>query len=263
MKKLPKKFYEEEILRLQTELVKMQNWVIQEGLKIVIIFEGRDGAGKGGTIKRLTEYLNPRHVNLVALPAPNDREKTQWYFQRYVQHLPAAGEITIFDRSWYNRAGVEKVMGFCNESEYTEFMRSCPEFEHMLVRSGVKLVKYWFSVSSKEQEKRFESRLHDPLKQWKLSPMDLFARSKWHEYSKAKDEMLRYTHTHHAPWYIVESDSKKKARLNCISHFLDLIDYQATPHETLALPALQADSGYDRPPIESQPLIDDKYSKFK
>ena len=219
-KKISTKKYDAELARLQIELVKMQEWVKATGQRIAIVFEGRDAAGKGGTIKRITEAMNPRICHVVALPAPTEREKTQWYFQRYVAHLPAAGEIVIFDRSWYNRAGVERVMGFCSEEEYKEFMRSCPEFERMLVRSGIQLIKYWFSVSDDEQERRFQKRLTDPTKQWKLSPMDLESRKRWVDYSKAKDDMFSHTDIKQAPWYVVNSNVKKHARLNCINHFL-------------------------------------------
>jgi polyphosphate kinase 2 len=224
--KLKSSEYEERMAELQIELVKMQYWVKQQGLKVVLIFEGRDAAGKGGTIKRLTEPLNPRGASVVALPAPSDRERTQWYFQRYVAHLPAAGEIVILDRSWYNRGGVERVMGFCTEEEYREWLRSTPEFERMLVRSGIILLKYWFSVSDAEQEARFQARAADPLKRWKLSPMDFKSREKWVEFSKAKDEMFSYTDIREAPWYTIEADDKKRARLNCISHVLDRIPYE-------------------------------------
>ena len=221
--KIPTRAYERELAKLQIELVKLQEWVKVKGLKVVVLFEGRDAAGKGGTIKRITEPLNPRVCRVVALGTPTEREKTQWYFQRYVAHLPAAGEIVLFDRSWYNRAGVESVMGFCTDTEYEEFMRTCPEFERMLVRSDIMLIKYWFSVSDEEQERRFQSRIADPTKRWKLSPMDLESRRRWVEYSKAKDIMFSHTDIKQAPWYVVEADVKKRARLNCISHFLSLI----------------------------------------
>ena len=225
--------YEKELERLQIELVKLQEWIKHKKLKIVVIFEGRDAAGKGGTIKRITESLNPRICSVVALPAPTEREKTQWYFQRYAAHLPAAGEMVILDRSWYNRAGVERVMEFCNEDEYEEFMRSCPEFERMLVRSGIKLVKYWFSVSDEEQERRFQARSNDPTKRWKLSPMDLESRNRWVEYSRAKDFMFAHTDIKQAPWHVVNSDNKKHARINCITHLLSLIDYEdLTPEKS-------------------------------
>ena len=225
-KKIPNKIYLKELARLQVELVKLQEWIKHEGLKVVVVFEGRDAAGKGGTIKRITEPLNPRICSVVALPAPTERETTQWYFQRYVAHLPAAGEMVILDRSWYNRAGVERVMGFCTDEEYQEFMRSCPEFERMLVRSGVKLIKYWFSVSDEEQERRFQSRLSEPTKRWKLSPMDLESRQRWVEYSKAKDFNFAHTDIKQAPWYVVDADIKKHARLKCINHLLSLFDYK-------------------------------------
>ena len=223
--KLSRKEFDKELRSLQRELVIMQEYVKAKGLKVVVIFEGRDAAGKGGVIKRIAERTNPR-ICRVALPAPTEREKTQWYFQRYVAHLPAAGEIVLFDRSWYNRAGVERVMGFCSEQEYEEFMRSCPEFERMLVRSGIQLIKYWFSVSDEEQERRFQARVHDPMRRWKLSPMDLESRARWAKYSRSKDEMFRYTDIKHAPWYVVEADDKRRARLNCIAHLLSMIDYE-------------------------------------
>ncbi|HEY5776146.1 MAG TPA: polyphosphate kinase 2 [Xanthomonadales bacterium] len=248
--------YERELARLQLELVKLQMWIRHKGLKIVVIFEGRDAAGKGGTIKRITEPLNPRTCRVAALPEPTDRQKTQWYFQRYAAHLPAAGEMVLMDRSWYNRAGVEKVMGFCTEKEYEEFMRSCPEFERMLVRSGILLVKYWFSVSDKEQEKRFQGRLTDLTKRWKLSPMDLESRKKWLEYSIAKDVMFAHTDIKQAPWYVVNSDVKKHARLNCIAHLLSLVDYKdLTPHHIELSERPKPAFGYVRPPIEDQEFI--------
>ncbi len=247
--------YEKELARLQIELVKLQEWVKATGHRVAMIFEGRDAAGKGGTIKRITEALNPRICQVVALPAPTEREKTQWYFQRYVPHLPAAGEIVIFDRSWYNRAGVERVMGFCTEKEYQEFMRSCPEFERMLVRSGIQLIKYWFSVSDEEQERRFQNRLTDPTKQWKLSPMDLESRKRWAEYSRAKDLMFNHTDIKQAPWYVVNSDIKKHARLNCISHMLSLIPYEELPVEPIVLEERPPQKGYVRPPIEDQTFV--------
>jgi polyphosphate kinase 2 len=233
--------YEKELSRLQLELIKLQEWIKHEGLKVVVIFEGRDAAGKGGTIKRITQSLNPRICSVVALPAPTEREKTQWYFQRYIAHLPAAGEMVLLDRSWYNRGGVEKVMGFCSEDEYEEFMRSCPEFERMLVRSGIKVIKYWFSVGDEEQEKRFHGRAEDPTKRWKLSPMDLQSRDRWVEYSKAKDFMFAHTDIKQAPWFVVNSDNKKSARINCITHLLSLIEYQDLTPEKIELE--------DRPPI--------------
>lgn len=254
-KKLTKKDYEKELRQLQIELVKLQEWVKHKGLKVVTIFEGRDAAGKGGVIKRITESLSPRIVRVVALPAPTERERTQWYFQRYVAHLPAAGEIVLFDRSWYNRAGVERVMGFCTEEEYREFLRSCPEFERMLVRSGIILIKYWFSVSDEEQERRFQARIDDPTKRWKLSPMDLESRSRWVEYSRAKDEMFKYTDIKQAPWYVVNSDVKKSARLNCITHFLSLIPYKDLTPDSIELPPRQDDVGYVRPPMSDQTFV--------
>ena len=257
--KIKKKVYEQELRRLQIELVKLQEWVKHKGLRVVTIFEGRDAAGKGGVIKRITESLNPRIVRVVALPAPTERERTQWYFQRYVAHLPAAGEIVLFDRSWYNRANVERVMGFCTEEEYREFLRSCPEFERMLVRSGIILIKYWFSVSDEEQEHRFQARIDDPTKRWKLSPMDLESRSRWVEYSRAKDEMFKYTDIKQAPWYVVNSDVKKRARLNCISHFLSMIPYEDLTPELIELPPRQNDVGYVRPPISDQTFVPEIY----
>jgi polyphosphate kinase 2 len=238
------KTYNKELRRLQIELVKLQEWVRAKGLKVVVIFEGRDAAGKGGVIKRITESLNPRVCRVVALPAPTEREKTQWYFQRYVAYLPAAGEIVLFDRSWYNRAGVEHVMGFCTEEEYAEFLRSVPEFERMLVRSGIILIKYWFSVSDKEQEQRFQARMADPTKRWKISPMDLQSRLHWVEYSKAKDDMFSFTDIKQAPWYVVNADNKQCARLNCIRHLLSQIAYEDLTPESIALPPRQKEKGY-------------------
>ncbi|MCK5033789.1 MAG: polyphosphate kinase 2 [Calditrichia bacterium] len=258
-KELTKKVYEEELDKLQIELVKLQEWIKHKGLKVVVIFEGRDAAGKGGVIKRITMSLNPRVCRVVALATPTEREKTQWYFQRYVPHLPAAGEMVLLDRSWYNRAGVERVMGFCTDDEYQEFLRSCPEFERMLVRNGIVLIKYWFSVSDEEQEHRFQARLIDPTKRWKLSPMDLESRAKWLEYSKAKDEMFAYTDIKQAPWYVVEADNKKKARLNCISHLLTMIPYKDLTPETIELPPRQDKKGYVRPPISDQTFIPEVY----
>ncbi len=252
---LTKKEYEKELSRLQVELVKLQEWVKQAGLKVVVIFEGRDAAGKGGVIKRIMQPLNPRFARVVALGVPTEREKTQWYFQRYVPHLPAAGEMVLFDRSWYNRAGVEHVMGFCTDEEYWEFMRSCPEFECMLVRSGIILIKYWFSVSDTEQEQRFLDRMEDPTKRWKLSPMDVEARSRWVEYSKAKDIMMKYTDIKQAPWYVVNADVKIKARLNCITHLLGLIPYDDLTPERVELPPRQQNDGYIRPPFDEQTFV--------
>lgn len=258
-KKLSSKFYEKELIKLQVELVKLQEWIKEKKQKVIIIFEGRDAAGKGGTIKRITQSLNPRICRVVALGTPTEREKTQWYFQRYVPHLPAGGEMVLFDRSWYNRAGVEKVMGFCTDEEHKEFLRSCPEFERMLVRSGIILIKYYFSVSDEEQEKRFQERIHDRTKRWKLSPMDLESRSKWVEYSKAKDEMFAYTDIKQAPWYVVNADDKKRARLNCISHLLTLIKYEDLTPEPIELPPRQKDKGYIRPPITDQTFVPEIY----
>lgn len=257
---LTKKVYFSELRNLQVELVKLQEWIKYKQLKVVIIFEGRDAAGKGGAIKRITECLNPRYARVVALPVPTEREKTQWYFQRYITHLPAAGEIVLFDRSWYNRAGVERVMGFCSEEEYQEFLRSTPEFERMLVRSGIVLVKYWFSVSDEEQERRFQDRIDDPTKRWKLSPMDLESRLKWVEYSKAKDTMFAHTDIKQAPWYVVDADNKKKARLNCIHHLLSLFDYEDLTPEPIKLPPRQENMGYIRPPFDDQTFVKDHYS---
>ncbi len=258
-KKINKKFYNKELRRLQIELVKLQEWVKHKKLKVVVIFEGRDAAGKGGVIKRITQVLNPRYARVVALGVPTEREKTQWYFQRYVAHLPAAGEIVLFDRSWYNRAGVERVMGFCTDDEYWEFIRSCPEFERMLVRSGITLIKYWFSVSDAEQEKRFLARIEDRTKRWKLSPMDVEARSRWIEYSKAKDVMMQYTDISHSPWYVVNADNKRKARLNCISHFLSMIPYNDLTPKNVELPPRQENPGYVRPPYEKQNFVPEIY----
>ena len=257
--KLPKKVYEKELFNLQLELVKLQEWIKHKGLKVVVIFEGRDAAGKGGVIKRITQHLNPRICRVVALPAPTEREQTQWYFQRYVAHLPAAGEMVLLDRSWYNRAGVERVMGFCTDEEYREFLRSCPEFERMLVRSGIIVIKYWFSVSDEEQEKRFQSRLDEPHKRWKLSPMDLQSRAKWVEYSRAKDEMFAHTDIKQAPWYVVRSDVKRLARLNCIKHLLSLMPYEDLTPERVKLPKRQSGEGYVRPPMSDQTFVPDYY----
>ena len=259
--KLPinKKTYEKELARLQVELIKLQEWIRFKNLKVVVIFEGRDAAGKGGVIKRITESLNPRVCRVVALPAPTEREKSQWYFQRYVAHLPAGGEMVLFDRSWYNRAGVERVMGFCSDDEYAEFLRSVPEFERMLVRSGIILIKYWFSVSDKEQEKRFQARIDDPTKRWKLSPMDLNSRARWVEYSKAKDEMFSHTDIKQAPWYVVNADNKMCARLNCIRHLLGMVPFDDLTPEPITLPPRQAESGYVRPPITDQTFVPELY----
>jgi polyphosphate kinase 2 len=258
--KLKNDEYETELARLHLELVKLQDWVKAQGLRVVVLFEGRDAAGKGGVIKRITEPLNPRVCKVAALGTPTEREKTQWYFQRYVAHLPAAGEIVLFDRSWYNRAGVEHVMGFCTEQEYWEFLRAAPEFERLLIRSGMTLVKYWFSVSDEEQEKRFHERIADRTKRWKISDMDLEARRRWNEYSKAKDEMFAHTDVEDSPWWVVDADSKKRARLNCISHLLSLIPYEDVHPPKLSLPPREpADPDYQRPPLDSQRWIPEKY----
>jgi len=254
-----KKTYEKELAHLQVELVKLQEWVRFKQLKVVVVFEGRDAAGKGGVIKRISESLNPRACRVVALPAPTEREKTQWYFQRYVSNLPAGGEIVLFDRSWYNRAGVERVMGFCTDDEYAEFLRSVPEFERMLVRSGIILIKYWFSVSDKEQELRFQERINNPTKRWKLSPMDLNSRARWVEYSKAKDEMFAHTDIKQAPWHVVNADNKKCARLNCIRHLLSTIPFEDLTPEPIILPPRQTDGGYVRPPITDQTFVPQIY----
>lgn len=248
-------YYDAELARMQIELVTLQEWIKKEGLKVVVLFEGRDAAGKGGVIKRITQHLNPRVCRVAALPAPTEREKTQWYFQRYTEHLPAAGEMVLFDRSWYNRAGVERVMGFCTDAEYQEFMRSCPEFERMLVRSGIQLIKYWFSVSDDEQEKRFQARRLDPTKQWKLSPMDIESRNRWAEYSKAKDDMFAHTDIKQAPWYVVDADIKKHARLNCIHHLLSTIPYQEIKADKVKLSARNKQGAYVRPPMSDQTFV--------
>lgn len=259
IKKIDKKTYEKELRRLQIELVKMHEWVKVRGKKVVVIFEGRDAAGKGGTIKRITETLNPRVARVVALGVPTEKETTQWYFQRYVAHLPAAGEMVLFDRSWYNRAGVERVMGFCAEDDYREFLRSVPEFERMLIRSGIVLIKYWFSVSDEEQERRFQARIDDPTRRWKLSPMDLESRSRWMEYSIAKDEMFKFTDTKQSPWFVVNADNKPRARLNCIAHLLTMIPYEDLTPEKLELPPRQKDIGYVRPPMSDQTFVPEIY----
>jgi polyphosphate kinase len=258
--KLKKKRYEKELERVNMELVKLQYWIRDQGLRVVILFEGRDAAGKGGTIKRLIEPLNPRSCRVVALGTASDREKTQWYFQRYVAHLPAAGEMVILDRSWYNRAGVERVFGFCTDAQYREFMRSCPEFERMLVRSGIILLKYWFSVNDDEQERRFQDRAHDPMKRWKLSDIDIQGRDSWVDYSKAKDEMFFYTDIPEAPWYTVDGDDKNRARLNCLSHILEMIPYKDVTPKPIKLPKRQVpDTEYQRPPKTEQRLVPDRY----
>jgi len=257
--RIPRKAYERHLAKLSIELVKLQEWIKHEKLKLVVIFEGRDAAGKGGTIKAITQSLNPRVCRVVALGTPTERQKTQWYFQRYAEELPAGGEMVLFDRSWYNRAGVERVMGFCTEQEYREFLRSCPEFERMLVRSGIKLVKYWFSVSDAEQERRFQARIDDPTKRWKLSPMDLQSRARWVEYSRAKDEMFNYTDIKQAPWFVVHADNKRRARLNCISHLLTQLPYEDVPREKIALPPRQDEIGYLRPPETDQTFVPEIY----
>ena len=251
--------YFRELFRLQGELVKLQDWVQHSKQKVVILFEGRDAAGKGGVIKRITQRLNPRVARVAALPAPNDRERTQWYFQRYIAHLPAAGEMVLFDRSWYNRAGVERVMGFCSDDEYEEFFRSVPEFEKMLVRSGITLIKYWFSITDDEQHLRFLGRIHDPLKQWKLSPMDLESRRRWEEYTKAKETMLERTHIPEAPWWVVQAVDKKKARLNCIAHLLDQLPYKETAHPPVELPARVRNPDYLRLPVPANMIVPERY----
>jgi polyphosphate kinase 2 len=258
-RRLTKREYEKELSRLQTELVRLQEWVVHEGLRVVVVFEGRDTAGKGGTIKRITEKTNSRVVRIVALAKPTERERSQWYYQRYVAHLPSAGEIVLFDRSWYNRAGVERVMGFCTDEEYEEFMRSCPQFERELIRSGIVLVKYWLSVSDEEQERRFKARLHDPAKQWKLSPMDLEARRRWVDYAEAKDQMFAYTDIRESPWWVVEADDKRTMRLNLISHLLSLITYQELPRERIELPPRQT-RAYARPPQGEQNHVPMRYA---
>jgi len=258
-RKISKKAFEEELGKLQTELVLLQEWVKAEGLRVVVVFEGRDAAGKGGVIKRIAERTNARQVRIAALGTPTEREKTQWYFQRYAAHLPAAGEIVLFDRSWYNRAGVEHVMGFCTTEEYQDFLRSAPEFERMLVRSGIILIKYWFSVSDEEQERRFQARVENPLKRWKLSPMDLESRGKWVEYSRAKDIMMEFTDIPEAPWWVVDADNKRRARLNCIHHLLQQIPYEDVTPAPLKLPPRQPDTRYERPPISEQKFIPQVY----
>jgi len=255
--RLPRRLYETELFRLQGELVKMQEWARAEGARIVVIFEGRDAAGKGSTIKRVTEYLNPRIASIVALPAPTERERTQWYFQRYADHLPAAGELTLFDRSWYNRAGVEHVMGFCTKEEYSRFMHQCPIFERLLVEDGILLRKYWFSVSDEEQQLRFKSRLNDPMRRWKLSGMDLESITRWEDYSRAKDEMFVHTDIPEAPWHVVESDDKRRARINMIAHLLTTIPYHDVQLPGLKLPPRPASSGYVRAPRDMQAYVPD------
>jgi polyphosphate kinase len=257
--KLDRKLYEKEMKELQIELVKLEEWIKHKGLKVVVIFEGRDAAGKGGAIKRITESLNPRYCRVEALGTPTERERTQWYFQRYVSRLPAGGEMVLFDRSWYNRAGVERVMNFCTDEEYVEFLRSCPEFERMIIRSGIILIKYWFSVSDEEQEERFQARLEDRTKRWKLSPMDVASRAKWVDYSRAKDEMFAHTDIKQAPWYVVDADDKRRARLNCIHHLLSMIPYKDLTPERIKLPPRQKDDTYVRPPMSDQNFIPKVY----
>jgi polyphosphate kinase 2 len=255
--RFPKQVYERELIRLQGELVKLQEWIRAEGARLVIVFEGRDAAGKGSTIKRVTQYLNPRVARIAALPAPTERERSQWYFQRYIAHLPAAGEIVLFDRSWYNRAGVEKVMDFCTAEEYHRFLHQCPIFERMLVEDGILLRKYWFSVSDAEQQARFKSRLKDPMRQWKLSPMDLQSIVRWEDYSQAKDQMMVHTDIAEARWFVVESDDKRRARLNMIAHLLSSLDYEDVARPSLKLPKRPAPRGYERPPRETQTYVPD------
>jgi len=254
-----RRLYFRELFRLQGELVKLQDWVASTGHKVVILFEGRDAAGKGGVIKRITQRLNPRVCRVAALPAPNDRERTQWYFQRYISHLPAAGEMVLFDRSWYNRAGVERVMGFCDDEQYEEFFRSVPEFEKMLVRSGIQLIKYWFSISDEEQHLRFLGRIHDPLRQWKLSPMDLESRRRWEEYTKAKEVMLERTHIAEAPWWVVQADNKKTARLNCIHHLLQQMPYEEIKRPSIELPERIRHEDYVRQPVDERLFVPEIY----
>jgi polyphosphate kinase 2 len=255
--KFPKKVYEREVLRLQEELVKMSEWVKEAGARVMVLFEGRDAAGKGGSIKRITEHVNPRIARVVALPVPTERQRTQWYFQRYVEELPAAGEIALFDRSWYNRAGVEKVLGFCTPEEHRRFLRQCPIFERLLVEDGIHLIKYWFSVSDAEQERRFEARVHDPMRRWKLSGTDLYSRTHFVDYSRAKDEMFVHTDIPEAPWFVVEADDKKKARLNCMAHLLTQIPYEAKDLPHVKIPPRQGDEGYVRPPRDANTYVPD------
>jgi polyphosphate kinase 2 len=255
--RLSKKVYAKELRRLQEELVKLEDWVAAVGARIVVIFEGRDAAGKGGTIKRITQYMNPRITRIVALPKPTERERSQWYFQRYIDQLPAAGEIVLFDRSWYNRAGIEKVLGFCTPEEHRRFLRQCPIVERLLVEDGITLLKYWFSVSDEEQERRFRARIDDPIRRWKLSDTDLRSRSRWVDYSRAKDEMFVHTDIPEAPWYLVEADDKPSARLNCIAHLLSQIPYEPVKHERLEVPDRQSDEGYVRPPREAFTYVPD------
>ena len=263
-RRVPRDLYEAELARLQIELARMQTWVRAEGARVVVLFEGRDAAGKGGTIKRITEPLNPRFCRIAALPAPTDRESTEWYFQRYVAHLPSAGEIVLFDRSWYNRAGVEHVLGFCTDDQYRLFMRQCPEFERMLIDDGILLTKYWFSVSDEQQRLRFQERIDDPTKRWKLSPMDLESRSHYVDYSRAKDEMFVYTDLPESPWFVVEADDKRRARLNCIAHLLSRVPYEdRTEKHPPKLPRRQSEGGYRRPPVDSQTFVPDHAARSR
>jgi polyphosphate kinase 2 len=255
--KVPKKAYGRELLRLQEELVKMEDWVQAQGLRVMVLFEGRDAAGKGGTIKRITEHLNPRVTRIVALPKPTEREQSQWYFQRYVAELPAAGEITLFDRSWYNRAGIEKVLGFCTAEEHRRFLRQCPIFERLLIEDGVHLIKYWFSVSDEEQERRFKARVGDRMRRWKLSATDLYSRTHWVDYSRAKDEMFVHTDIPEAPWFVVEADDKRAARVNCIAHLLSQVPYEEKPLPEIEIPERQRDEGYVRPPRDVNTYVPD------
>ncbi len=257
--RIEKKYYEGELLRLQEELVSLQDWIKHTGMRVAIIFEGRDAAGKGGVIKRITQRLNARVVKVVALGIPTEREKSQWYFQRYAPHLPGAGEMVLFDRSWYNRAGVERVMGFCTDDEYREFLRSCPDFERMLVNSGMILIKYWFAISAEEQERRLRDRIDDPRKRWKVGPVDVASRARWTDYSRAKDAMFTYTDIDEAPWYVVKADVKRHARLNCIDHLLETVPYQDLPENPIELPDLQRDPNYRRPPLESMNWVPEVY----
>jgi polyphosphate kinase 2 len=257
--RLRSSYYQRELAYLQAELVKLQYWIRAHEERVVLVFEGRDAAGKGGTIKRIAEVLNPRYASIVALGTPTERERSQWYFQRYVAHLPAAGEIAMFDRSWYNRAGVERVMGFCTDAQYEDFLVACPAFEKLLVRSGIRLIKFWFSVSAAEQERRFQERIHNTTKRWKISPMDLESRKRWVDYSRAKDAMLEHTHTSHAPWTIVPSDDKRRARLTCIRHVLRSFDYEDLVPGPIALPPRQVATGYERPPMDAQHFVADPY----
>ena len=254
---ISKKAYAKELRRLQEELVKLEDWVAATGTRIVVLFEGRDAAGKGGTIKRITQFMNPRITRIVALPKPSDRQRTQWYFQRYIDELPAAGEIALFDRSWYNRAGIEKVLGFCTPEEHRRFLRQCPIVERLLVEDGITLIKYWFSVSDEEQERRFRARIDDPIRRWKLSETDLYSRSHWVDYSRAKDEMFVHTDIPEAPWYVVEADEKPRARVNCIAHLLSMIPYQSVEHPRIEIPERQSDEGYIRPPREAFHAVPD------